>query len=138
MPNQDGTGPLGLGPAARRTGRARLGAGGPMGAGGQGQGRRRGGHGRRNMFHQTGLTGLQRAATGQPAWGQTAASEQKVREGADETAQQADTTDNRTEPLAENQTMTGKQLAELRQQATELTAQLDAIKRQIIAIEERA
>jgi Spy/CpxP family protein refolding chaperone len=72
MPRGDGTGPMGTGP---RTGRGAGGCGGGNAAGfatsgaglGFGRGRgghrgQRGGHGRRNMYHATGLTGWQRAA----------------------------------------------------------------------------
>ena len=76
MPRGDGTGPMGIGPM---TGRGRGfcgGSGAPgfvsLGPGigfGRGRGCRGGGHGRRNMFYATGLTGRQRAAMGTQSTG---------------------------------------------------------------------
>lgn len=74
------------------------------------------------MFHQTGLTGLQRAATGQPAWGQS------VQQRA---TQATETTGNSPESAAEDQATASQQLAELQQQAADLAAQLNAINKQI-------
>ena len=69
MPGRDGTGPMGLGAMTGRGAGYCGGRGAAQGVGrGLGRGFRggrgagRGGHGRRNMFNATGLTGWQRAA----------------------------------------------------------------------------
>ena len=73
MPGGDGTGPGGMGPMTGRA--AGYCAGYPIAgfmnpiAGRGGWGRGGGGWGRRNQFYATGLTGWQRAAYGQPAFG---------------------------------------------------------------------
>lgn len=69
MPRRDGTGPMGMGP---RMGRGAGHCGGQAaeavaGRVGRGGGNQRGGHGRRNRFRATGLTGMQRAAMGAAA-----------------------------------------------------------------------
>ena len=71
MPRGDGTGPMGMGPMTGR-GAGYCGGRGVAGVAsrapglgfGRGRGGRGGGHGRRNMFYATGLTGWQRAAMG--------------------------------------------------------------------------
>ena len=80
MPRGDGTGPMGLGPMTGRAagfcagnfvpgyanpafGRGYFGRGRGGGFGGGG------GRGRRNWYYATGLTGLQRAPMGMPAYG---------------------------------------------------------------------
>ncbi len=76
MPNGNATGPAGMGPMTGRAAGRCAGFGMPGFAdvqvrgfgrgrgfgGGGGGGRGRGGHGRRNQFYATGLTGRQRAA----------------------------------------------------------------------------
>lgn len=78
MPGGDGTGPAGMGPMTGRAagfcaGYPTPGYMNPVGGRGFGAfGRGRGGGGgwgRRNWFYATGLTGWQRAAMGQPAFG---------------------------------------------------------------------
>ena len=75
MPGGDGTGPGGMGPMTGRAagycaGYPTPGFSNPVGGRGfGGWGRGRGGYGRRNWFFATGLTGWQRAAYGQPAYG---------------------------------------------------------------------
>jgi len=72
MPGGDGTGPMGMGPMTGRAAGYCAGfavPGSMTSPGGQGFGGRRGGRGRRNWFYATGLTGWQRAASGQPAFG---------------------------------------------------------------------
>jgi len=72
MPAGDGTGPMGLGPMTGRAagycaGYSVPGYMSPLpGRGFRGRGR---GRGWRNRFYATGLTGWQRAAMGQPAYG---------------------------------------------------------------------
>ena len=83
MPRGDGTGPAGMGPMTGRgagfcagcgmPGFTNPGAGWGMGPrGGRGMFGRGGGHGRRNWFWATGLTGWQRASMGWPAYGMPA------------------------------------------------------------------
>jgi hypothetical protein len=69
MPQRNGTGPMGTGPMTGRgagycggRGVAGIASRGPGLGFGRGRGGGRGGHGRRNMFYATGLTGWQRAA----------------------------------------------------------------------------
>jgi len=77
MPGGDRTGPAGMGPMTGRaagycTGNPGPGWTNPAGRGLFGFGRgfgRGGGRGRRNRFYATGLTGWQRAAAGEPAFG---------------------------------------------------------------------
>ncbi len=88
MPGGDGTGPMGMGPMTGRAAGYCAGYGmpgymNPVGGRWAGYGRTYGrgfgmgfgragawgGRGRRNWFYATGLTGWQRAAAGQPAWG---------------------------------------------------------------------
>ena len=75
MPRGDGTGPQGQGPMTGHAGGYCAGYAVPgfmnpvTGRGFGGRGRGRGRHGRRNMFHATGLTGWQRAAMGWPGCG---------------------------------------------------------------------
>lgn len=75
MPGGDGTGPGGMGPMTGRAagycaGYAAPGFMNPVaGRGFWGGGGGRGGWGRRNQFYATGLTGWQRAAYGNPAFG---------------------------------------------------------------------
>ncbi len=75
MPFGNGTGPAGMGPMTGRgagycAGYGRPGYMNPHGGRGYGYGYGygfgRGGHGYRNWYHATGLTGWQRAATGYP------------------------------------------------------------------------
>ncbi len=73
MPGGDGTGPMGMGPMTGRAagycaGYQAPGFMNPVAGGFWGRGRG-GGRGRRNWFYATGLTGWQRAALGQPAFG---------------------------------------------------------------------
>ena len=83
MPRGDGTGPAGTGPMTGRGAGFCAGYGMPgfmnpgfgrgMGPrGGRGMFGGGGGHGRRNWFRATGLTGWQRAATGWPTYGMPA------------------------------------------------------------------
>lgn len=84
MPGGDGTGPNGMGPMTGRAagycagygvpgymnpGGGRPGTGRGFGAGYGRAGGWGGGRGRRNQYYATGLTGWQRTAAGQPAWG---------------------------------------------------------------------
>ena len=74
MPGGDRTGPMGMGPMTGRAAGYCAGNAAPGSADavpGRGSFGRRGGRGRgrRNWFCATGLTGWQRAATGQPAFG---------------------------------------------------------------------
>ncbi len=116
MPGGDRTGPMGEGPMTGRAmgfcaqfpvpGRGNR----RFGAGRLGLGRGRG-RGWRNWFYATGLTGWQRAALGQPAWGKPAAAA----------------------PSTEAQ-----ELAVLKQQAENLSQTLEQINQRIEEIEKQA
>ncbi len=74
MPGGERTGPMGQGPMTGRAagycaGNAVPGAASTPGGRGFGGGGGRGRRGRRNQFHATGLTGWQRAAAGEQAFG---------------------------------------------------------------------
>ena len=77
MPGGDRTGPAGMGPMTGRAAGYCAGYSAPgyvnpvggRGFGAFGRGRGGGGRGRRNWFYATGLTGWQRAAMGQAAYG---------------------------------------------------------------------